>query len=90
MKPKKIYRTVIQLTVLSEEPLPEGMGIDEIDANCEDGDFCGKAEWLKVNEPITGKRAAKAVQDTGSDTEFFNMDLLGNEIEEEDENLALD
>ena len=97
---KTIYRTVIQLTVLSEEPLSEGIDLEEISANCELGDYCGKSKWLKVNEPIIGKRAAKAVQDTGNDpeffqmdllgNEFFQMDLLGNEIIEADENLALD
>ena len=84
MKPRKIYRTIIQLTVLSEEPLHEGMGIDEIDANCEDGDFCGKADWIKVNEEVIGKEAADAVKDTGSDPEFFQMDDDGNEIEDDE------
>ena len=66
------------------------MDIEEISYNCSDGDYCGKTEWLKINEPLVGKRAANAVKDTGSDPEFFQMDLLGNEINEEDENVALD
>lgn len=78
---KKIYRTVIQITVLSEEPLPDGMGLDELVANCEDGDFIGKFEDKEVNVPITGKEAAEAVIVTGSDPEFFQMDNEGNEIE---------
>lgn len=79
---KQIYRTVIQMTVLSEYPIPDGMDLEEIAGNCVDGDFCGKSEYKKINEPITGKRAANAVLDTGSDTEFFQMDNEGNEIEE--------
>jgi hypothetical protein len=83
MAKKKIYRTTIQMIVLSEEPLSEGMSFEEIDANCDDGDFCGKTEWLKVNEVLEGREAAIAVEDTGSDPEFFQMDKDGNELEEE-------
>jgi hypothetical protein len=79
---KTIYRTVIQLTVLSEEPLPKGMSLDEIDANCEDGDFCGKSEFIKTNEPLEGEDAVKAIEDTGSMTQFFQMDREGNEIDD--------
>ena len=82
MAKKKIYRTVIQMTVLSEEPLPEGMSFEEIDANCSDGDFCGKTDFLKVNEVLEGREAAIAVEDTGSDPEFFQMDKDGNELED--------
>lgn len=79
---KTIYRTVIQLTVLSEEPLPQGMSINQIDANCEDGDFCGKADYIKTNEPLVGREAALAIEDTGSETEFFQMDINGNVIDD--------
>jgi hypothetical protein len=82
---KPIYRTVIQITVLSEEPIPEGMDLEEIAAECEDGEFCGKFEHKKLNEPIAGKEAADAIKDTGSNTEFFGMDNEGNELEEEEE-----
>jgi hypothetical protein len=79
---KTIYRTVIQLTVLSEKPLPEGMSLDEIEANCEDGDFCGKVDHIKTNEPLEGLRAAIAVEDTGSMPQFFQMDREGNVIDD--------
>lgn len=70
------------MTVLSEEPLPEDMSIEEIDENCSDGDFCGKTDWQKVNEVLEGREAAIAVEDTGSDPEFFQMDKDGNELED--------
>jgi hypothetical protein len=82
---KTIYRTIIQLTVLSDEPVPDGMCLEEIGANCDDGDFCGKSEYKEFNKPITGKDAANAVIDTGSDTEFFQMDKDGNDLETEEE-----
>jgi hypothetical protein len=83
MKKKTIYRTVIQVVVLSEEPIPDDMSFEEIDANCVDGDFCGSSDYIEHNKPITGKEAAKAVIGTGSDPVFFQMDKDGNELEEE-------
>jgi hypothetical protein len=81
MAKKKIYRTVIHMTVLSEEPLPEGISIEEIEANCSDGDFCGKTDYLKINEVLEGREAAVAIGDTGYDPEVFQMDKDGNELE---------
>ena len=66
MAKKKIYRTLILLTVLSDRPLSEGMSIAQIDAECDDGDFTGKTDWQKVNEVLEGSEAALAVRDTGS------------------------
>jgi hypothetical protein len=82
MAKKKIYRTLILLTVLSENPIPEGMSIEQIDAECSDGDFTGKTDWQKVNEVIEGEEAANAVRDTGSSTDFFQMDENGNELKD--------
>ena len=82
MAKKKIYRTLILLTVLSDRPISEGMSIGDIDAECEDGDFTGKTDWQKVNEVLEGREAALAVIDTGSDTDFFQMDEDGNEFDE--------
>jgi len=82
MSKKKIYRTIILLTVLSESPIPEGMSVEDIDAECSEGEFTGKTEWQKVNEVLEGKEAADAVRDTGSSTDFFQMDENGDELED--------
>ena len=79
-KKKKIYRTVITLTVYSDYPLPEGMSLEEIDANCEDGDFTGKTEFSEVNTVLIGQEAADAVLGVGSSPDFFQMDENGNEL----------
>ena len=83
MAKRKIYRTVIMLTVLSDRPLQEGMSIGDIDAECEDGDFTGKTDWQEVNTELEGEEAANAVRSTGSSTGFFLMDEDGNELNED-------
>jgi hypothetical protein len=86
----KIYKTLILLTVLSDRPLQEGMSIADIDAECEDGDFTGKTDWQEVNTVLEGKEAADAVRDTGSSTDFFQMDEDGNELNDDEESGPFD
>jgi len=84
-----IYRTVLMVEVLSPEPIPATMSLGDIAADGDYGEYSLLYTRKVDNKPVSGKAAAKLVQMQGSDTEFFNMDLLGNTIEE-DENLALD
>ena len=86
MKKKVLYRTVVQFEILSEEPIPEGMDMEEIMAECEDGAYSGKTTVIAENKPVVGKRAVNMVVNQGSDPEFFQMDSRGYEISDEDEN----
>jgi hypothetical protein len=81
MAKKTIYKTVIMLEVLSEEPIPDGMTLGDIDRECEEGMYTGRNETTVFNKPVKGKRAAEAVKRQGSDPSFLNMDENGNEIE---------
>jgi hypothetical protein len=87
---KTIYRTVLMVEVLSPEPIPATMSLQDIAADGDYGEYSLLYTRKVDNKPVSGKTAAKLVQKQGSDTEFFNMDLFGNKIIEEDENLALD
>ena len=78
----KIYRTLILLTVLSDRPIPEGMSVEDIDAECSEGDFTGKTDWQEVNKVLEGQEAADAVLGVGSSPDFFQMDENGNELDE--------
>ena len=80
MAKKTLYRTVIQIEVLSEAPIEHNMSVSEIQNECDNGEYSGITNTLVSNQPIYGKVAAKKVIDQGSDTEFFNMDNDGNEI----------
>jgi hypothetical protein len=80
---KKIYRTVIQMTVLSEEPIGD-VEMQEILNQTDSGDWIGHNVTQVQDEILTGTKAVVAIEDTGSDTEFFRMDKSGNELEFQD------
>lgn len=87
-KKKVLYRSVIQIEVLSEEPIPEDMSIDDIEEECNTGSYSGVHDWKVRNEKIEGLDAVKATQAQGSSIDFFMMDEEGNELNdfgEEDE-----
>ena len=79
MAKKTIYKTVITVTVLSDEPYNfQSLGQDDSDIT--DGDSAGKVAQ-KYNS-MTGKKAVKEIQSVGSEPGFFQMDEDGNEIED--------
>ena len=80
MKKKTIYRTVIEVEVLSENPIGEA-DMETIVTQTMDGDWSGKNVTKIQDQKLTGKKAVKAIENQGSDTEFFNMDENGNEID---------
>ena len=81
MKKKKIYRTVIQVEVLSEYPIEESLSLSDIQRECDEGDFSGKWKTIVDNQPISGKVAANFTIAQGSNPEFFQMDEDGNELD---------
>lgn len=82
MSKKILYRTVIKLELLSEEPIPDGLPISEIVREANEGDYSMRSIYMtSSNNTIKGKAAANCVIAQGSDPEFFGMDEQGNEIE---------
>ena len=70
MTDRKFHRTVIAIEVLSEEPIPSGMELEDIATECKDGDWSmrcvGRKEFV-----LDGPVAAKALINQGSDPLFF-------------------
>lgn len=87
MKQKKIYRTVIQYEILSDEPINDrSLDLETIKEECENGAWSGKGlETIVADEELTGKKAVEAVMDHGTDPEFFQMDTDGNEFDSDRE-----
>ena len=87
---RKFYKTVVKVTVLSEDPLEpssiEGIGggcaLSEIAYNITEGDMSGVVE-IGETETLNGKEAADALVEQSSDPEFFQLDADGNDLEEE-------
>lgn len=82
MSKKVLYRTVIKLEILSEEPIPEGWSISDIIDEATDGAYSMSSEFLTSNKNrIIGKTAVMHTKRQGTDPEFFGMDENGNEID---------
>ena len=82
---KKIYKTIIQVEILSEEPIDSSLSLSDIDYHITDGHCSGQLKTVSSNEEIVGKVAVEACREHGTSTEFFMMDGAGNEIDEDGE-----
>lgn len=73
MTDRKFYKTVVSFEVLSEDPIPAGMTIEQIANEAVHGDYSMgnvQCEQIELNE----KQAAEALLDQGSDPMFFGID----------------
>ncbi|HLO91585.1 MAG TPA: hypothetical protein VK172_10520 [Lentimicrobium sp.] len=82
MAKKTIFRSVITLEVLSDEPIPDDISLSSIANECDNGSYSGITDYKVINQPVSGKRAVKLIHAQGSDPEFFMMDENGNDINE--------
>lgn len=72
MTDRKFYQTEIKVVVLSEEPIPDTMSLEEIAREAMDGDYSFR--WVrKPPEVLNGKQAAKALVQQDSDPGFFRL-----------------
>lgn len=77
----KIYRTVIQFEILTEEPF-EGGSLEDIAQRTFDGDASGRfLDNVIDNEELAGMDAVKAIKAQGSDPEFFGLNDKGEDID---------
>jgi hypothetical protein len=83
---KKFYRNVVEVIILSEEPLHLGGEniLSEIESLITFGDCSGRIETTVVNEEVDSATMAKLLQEQGSDPSFFMLDDDGNNIEDEE------
>ena len=84
---KIIYRSVIQIEVLSPEPIPDSWCdncdlIEDIIDEYINGQYSGVREFKIKNKPVKGKKAVTLILNQGSYPGFFFMDDKGNEVEE--------
>lgn len=76
---RTFYRTIVTVEVLSEEPLPPQISLDDIAMEIDDGDWSGKVEF-GPSEPIDGPTAARLLRAQGSDPEFFQLNEQGEDV----------
>jgi hypothetical protein len=76
---RKFYRTVISVVVLSEGPFIYD-DLDDVNSAITTGDHVGTVTETSV-KTLTGKQAANALLDAGSEPGFFELDDEGNDID---------
>jgi hypothetical protein len=81
MTDRKFHKTIVQVTILSEEPIGE-CTLGDIDYNITEGDWSGHVECVS-EETLDGKQAADALLEQASDPEFFQLTKDGNDAEDE-------
>lgn len=83
---KKIFKSVFQFTVLSEDPILECEELINILGSCDSGNYVGGNHTTIVeNLELSGKNAVEELRSLGSQPEFFNMDDNGNILDEDDD-----
>ena len=80
MTDRKFYKTEIKFTVLSEEPIPDGMELASIANECINGDW-SMGDCSHKETEINGKQAARALVNQGSDPGFFRLTDKGEDDE---------
>jgi len=78
----KVYKSVLKVEILSEDPYPEVMTLNQVAFDIVEGECSGVIEWESLNAELHGEEAVKECDKHGSDPEFFQIDENGNKIEE--------
>lgn len=71
-KPRKYYKTIIQVEVLSEE-FYDFNGLEGLNYDITKGECSGKAQVLSQVE-LNAKQVREALFEQGSDPSFFQLD----------------
>ena len=74
MSESTFTRTRLTLTVLSEEPIPDGRDVSNILLDCDTGDYV-LASVETESETLTPETMAQALTAAGSEPEFFGLEL---------------
>jgi hypothetical protein len=82
-KPKKLYKSILKVEVLSDEPIHENASLESVQEAIEYGPSSGKISWDVRNNEISGETAVKECEKHGTDPDFFMMDYNGNELHDE-------
>jgi tartrate dehydratase beta subunit/fumarate hydratase class I family protein len=86
-KQKSLYKTVVEVVILSEEPLDEeNISLSQIEYLIKEGE-CSGIFSIKSQDVLLGEEAIKAAKIQGVEPSFFKMDDKGNEIVNEPDDI---
>lgn len=80
MSPRKFYRTIYSVEILSQEPIPGELDLHTVLGMAQDGDYSGR-NVKTCQDEINAKDAATFLKVHGSEPAFFSIDDEGNEIQ---------
>lgn len=83
MNKRKFYRSVIEVEVLSEDPIPDTPSLTDVDEQITEGDWSGTSKFLVHNQEVDGPTMARLLKAQGSDPEFFQLTEDGKDTEDE-------
>lgn len=78
---RRFYKTILQVEVLCEESPYEWDSLASVAHDITNGGCSGRVKEIS-SQRLNGQQAAKALQDQGSDPEFFQLDKNGNDLED--------
>ncbi len=81
---RTFYKYEIAIRVLTEDPIPLDMSVEDILDEATTGGYSMSLE-KKVRTQIDGPEAAKLLESQGTEPEFFSLDADGNDLEGEDD-----
>lgn len=76
-----LYKTVIEVEILSEEVVPDNISLCDIEHEIDEGAWSGVVRTAVSSKKLEGKEAVDAVRGQGTDLDFFRMDDNGNVTE---------
>jgi hypothetical protein len=89
MTKRIFYKTKIVVEVLSEEPLPYGQSLADIEYDMTNGDNSGLWDIVETME-LNGLACANELRNQGSNPEFFRIDEDGNDLLEEGDEVEVE
>lgn len=78
---RRFFKTIVKVTVLTEDYPPEFDDLHELAHTIDQGDASGS--YTVSTEKISAVTAAKGLRAQGSDPEFFQLDSNGKDISDE-------
>jgi len=76
---RKFHKTVLTVTVLSEEPISPDIDLADVAHEIIEGDWSG--DWgITEAQEVDAKTIAKLLREQGSDPEFFGINDEGDDV----------
>lgn len=76
---KKFFKTTINLVVLSENPIPDGLPLRDILEEAHSGGYVS-SEPTRTSVELTPEQTAGELYNAGSEPAFFGLDDKGKQI----------